>query len=151
MANEIQLDCASGLTLYAIIRDRTGRVWRPAAHEFEDWGTDDRTAADYALALADKSGSRYVGSFDASIPAGDYAIQAFVQGGATPADADDLVGGQAIVWAGAGELTAIKLLANSGVYDKIAGTIQYYDDDGQTVLLTHVATENASACTRTRQ
>jgi hypothetical protein len=151
MADEIQADYASGSTLYAIIRDRAGRAWHPTAQGFEDWGTDDHTAADYAIGLTDKSGSRYVGDFDPNIPAGDYAIQVFVQGGAIPADADDLVGSQAIVWTGVGELTAVKFLANKAVQDKVAGRFDYYDDDGQTVLLTHVRTEDATTCARTPQ
>ncbi len=151
MANEIQADYASGSALYAVIRDRVGRVWYATAQDFEDWGTGDRTAADYAIRLTDQSGSRHVGDFDANIPAGDYSVQVFVQAGAAPADTDTLVAGQAIVWTGAGEMTAIKLLANSARQNKVAGTIDYYDDDGQTVLLTHLRTENASLCTRTRQ
>ncbi len=151
MANEIQVDCASGITLYAVIRDRAGRAWHPAAQRFEAWGTGDHTAADYAIGLTDKSGSRYVGDFDPSIPAGDYAIQVFVQGGAIPADADDLVGSQAIVWTGVGELTAVKFLANRAVHNKITDTFNYYDNDGQTVLLTIVRAEDAFTCTRTPQ
>jgi len=151
MANEIQADVASGSVLYAIIRDPAGRAWCTTLQSFEDWGTDERTAADYAVSLTDKSGSRYVGDFDPNIPAGEYSIQVFVQAGAAPADSDTLVAGHEIIWTGASELTVIKILANTAVQDKIAGTIDYYDDDGQTVLLTHVRTENASLCTRTRQ
>ena len=151
MANEIQVDCVSGLTLYAIIRDRTGRVWHPASQDFEQWGTDSHTATNYAIALTDKSGNRYVGDFDANIPAGDYAVQVFDQDSAAPAETDDLVGGQTIAWTGLGELTALKYLANKAVHDKTAGTYTYYDSDGQTILLTHLSTEDAFGCTRTPQ
>ncbi len=60
----------------------------------------------------------------------------FRQAGATPAETDALVCSREILWTGAGELTAVKILANKAVQDKITGAIEYYDDDGQTVLLT---------------
>jgi hypothetical protein len=151
MADEIHANYDSGNVLYAIIRDRAGHAWRPAAQGFEDWGTDSHTAVDYAVALADRSGSRYVGDFDGNVPPGDYTVQVFLQTGATPDDNDILVGGRDIVWSGVGELTAVKLLANKATHDKIAGTFNYYDDDGQTVLLTHVRTEDAATCARTPQ
>ena len=151
MANEIQVDCASGLTLYAVIRDRAGRVWHPAAQALEDWGTGGHTAADYAITLMDKSGSHYVGDFGETVPAGDYATQVFVQSGPTPADTDDLIASLPIVWTGTGELTALKHLANKAVYDKIAGEFTYYDNDGETVLLTHLSTEDAFTCARVPQ
>ncbi|MBN2020057.1 MAG: hypothetical protein JW749_07525 [Sedimentisphaerales bacterium] len=43
---------------------------------------------------------------------------------------------------------AIKMLVNKAVQDKLTGAIQYYDDDGQTVLLTHTPSENESSLTR---
>lgn len=151
MANEIHADCASGDVLYAVIRDRAGRVWYATAQGFEEWGTDDHTAADYAIDLTDKNGSRHVGHFDANIPAGAYSIQVFAQAGAAAADTDTLVAGRQIVWTGVGELTALKFLANRAVHDKSADTLAYYDDDGQTVLLTHVRTEDAFTCEKTPQ
>ncbi len=149
MANEIQADSVSGGTLYAVIRNDAGQVWRTAGQVFENWGTDGHAAADYAIGLTDKSGSRHVGDFDPNIPAGDYSIQVFVQAGAAPADTDTLVGSQEIVWTGVGELTAIKVLVNKTVQDKVTKKMDYYDDDGQTVLLAHVLTEDASTVART--
>ncbi len=64
MAYEIQADYASGSILYAIIRSPAGQVWHPAEQAFEDWGTGGHAIDDYDIALTDKSGSRYVGSFD---------------------------------------------------------------------------------------
>ncbi|MBM4029196.1 MAG: hypothetical protein FJ280_27930 [Planctomycetes bacterium] len=148
MANEIQTDYASGSTLYAVIRNRAGQVWHPGQQGFETWGTNGRTAADYACALTDKAGSRYVGDFDAGIPAGDYGIQVFRQAGATPADTDPLVGSRAILWTGTGELTAAKILANRAVQDPTTSTIDYYDDDGQTLLLSHVLHDEGATFTR---
>ena len=90
-----------------------------------------------------------MGNFDPNIPAGDYSIQVFLQAGAAAADTDTLVGSQEIVWTGVGELTAIKVLMNKTVQDKVSKKMDYYDDDGQTVLLAHVITEDASTVART--
>ena len=149
MANEIRVDWASGSTLYAIVRDHSGQAWCGATQAFEDWGTEGHAAGDYAIGLGDKSGNHYVGDVDASVPAGRYFIQLFVQAGAAPADTDTIVGSQEIVWTGVGELTAIKLLMNKTVQDRIAETISYYDDDGQTVLFAHDTVEDAATFTRT--
>ena len=149
MANEIHVNYASGNTLYAVVRNATGDVWYVAGHTFEVWGTDSRTANDYDISLTDKSGSRYVGSFDTNIQTGRYSVQLFLQGGANPADGDTFVGSQEIVWSGIGVVTADKLLANKAVQSKPSGQIRYYDDDGQTVLLTHTPTDDEATITRT--
>jgi len=151
MANEIHIDYPSGNTVYAVIRNSAGQVWYPAGQVFEDWGTNGRDADDYDLILTDKGGSRYVGDFDADISAGRYTIQAFLQAGANPADTDSLVGSGRIIWRGNGELTVDKILANKAVQNKSTGAIDYYDDDGQTVILTHIPTDDESSITRTPQ
>lgn len=138
MAHEIQADCVSGSVLYAVIRNPAGQVWHPAGQTFEDWGMEGHVIDDYDITLTDKSGSRYVGSFDTDVPAGSYCIQVFRQIGANPADIDILVDSREILWTGTGEITSAKILANKAVQDKITGAIEYYDDDGQTVLLTLV-------------
>jgi len=149
MANEIHIDYASGNTVYAVVRDGAGKVWYPAGQVFEDWGTSGHDADDYDISLTDKSGDRYVGDFDANIPAGRYTIQAFLQAGANPADSDDLVGSDEMIWRGGRRLTVDKILANKAVQNKVTGAIDYYDDDGQTVILTHTPTDDQSSITRT--
>ena len=149
MANEIRVDYASGNTLYAVVRDSAGDVWYVTGQVFETWGTSGRAADDYDISLTDKNGSRYVGSFDSNIPAGRYSVQIFLQAGANPADGDNLVGSDEIVWSGVGEVTTDKLLANKAVQNKSTGEIKYYDDDGQTVLLTHLPAETEAVITRT--
>jgi hypothetical protein len=149
MANEIYVNYASGNTLYAIVRNAAGDVWYVAGQVFEIWGTSGRTADDYDISLIDKSGSRYVGSYDTSILAGRYSIQIFLQAGANPADGDTFIAGEEILWSGTGAVTAEKLLANKAVQHKPSGQIKYYDDDGQTVLLTHTPTDAAATITRT--
>jgi hypothetical protein len=45
-------------------------------------------------------------------------------------------------------LKAVKLLKNKAVQDKLSGTIRYYDDDNQSVILTHTPNEDAISWTR---
>jgi hypothetical protein len=149
MANEIQADYASGNTLYAVVRNAAGEVWYAAGQVFETWGTESRDADDYDLSLTDKYGSRYVGDFDDNISPGRYSIQIFLQAGVNPADGDTLVESDEIVWSGSGKITAEKLLANKAIQNKSSGQIQYFDDDGQTILLTHTPCENLSSITKT--
>jgi len=149
MANEIHVDYASGNTLYAVVRNGVGDVWYVAGQVFEAWGTGSRAANDYDISLTDKNGSKYVGSFDGDIPAGRYSVQIFRQAGANPADGDSLVASEEIVWSGAGKVTANKLLANKAVQNKSTGQIKYYDDDEQTVLLTHTPDDAEATITRT--
>jgi hypothetical protein len=149
MANEINVNYASGNTLYAVVRNAAGDVWNVAGQVFETWGTDGRTADDYDISLTDRNGSRYVGSFDPNIPAGRYSVQIFLQAGANPANGDTFIGSEEILWSGTGVVTADKLLANKAVQDKPSGQIKYYDDDGQTVLLTHTPTDATATITRT--
>ncbi len=149
MANEIHADYASGSTLYAAVRNNVGQVWYPAGQVFEAWGTDSRNADNYDIALNDKSGGRYIGDFDGNIPAGRYSVQIFLQAGADPVDSDSLLGSREIIWSGSGIVTADKLLANKAAQNKSNGQILYYDDDGQTVLLTLTPTDTESTITRT--
>lgn len=44
---------------------------------------------------------------------------------------------------------AAKVLINKAVQNKSSGAIQYYDDDGETVILTHTPTDAESTLTRT--
>lgn len=44
---------------------------------------------------------------------------------------------------------ATKVLVNKAVQTKHTGIIEYYDDDGQTVILTHTPTDEESTITRT--
>jgi hypothetical protein len=151
MANEILMDYASGNSVYAVVRNAAGQVWYPAGAAFENWGNSGHNADNYDIALTGKGGSRYVGNFPGNIPAGRYTVQMFLQAGANPADSDQLIGSDLIIWTGNGELTTDKILANKAVQSKSTGAIDYYDDDGQTVILTHTPTDGQSSITRTPQ
>lgn len=150
MANEIQVDYAAGNVLYAIIRNPEGQVWYATGQAFENWGADGHDADDYAVALVDKSGSRYVGDISTDVPVGQYSVQWFVQGGASPADTDTLAGSRDITWTGVAELTATRLLANRAVHNTITGKLEFYDDDSSGVIFSQTLTDAASVVTRAR-
>jgi hypothetical protein len=149
MSDEIHIDYESGNTLYTVVRNKAGQVWCPEGQVFENWGSNGHDADDYDITLTDKNGDRYVGDFDSNISAGRYTIQVFLQAGANPADGDDFVGSGEIIWTGTGELTADKVLANKAIQTKSTGVIDYYDDDGETVILTHTPADTESTITRT--
>ncbi len=44
---------------------------------------------------------------------------------------------------------AAKLLVNKAIQNKTTGKIDYYDDDNQTIILTHTPTDSESSITRT--
>ncbi len=148
MANEIHADYASGNILYAVVRNAVGEVWYPAGGVFEAWGTESRDANDYDISLTDKDSSRHVGDFDGNIPADRYSIQIFLQAGANPTDSDNLLTSLEFVWSGTGKVTADKLLANKAVQNKATGQIKYYDNDGQTILLTLTPDDGQTSITR---
>lgn len=43
---------------------------------------------------------------------------------------------------------AVKMLINKAIQNKATGAIEYYDDDGETVILTHTPTDAESIITR---
>ena len=148
MANEIRADYDSEFTLYAVVRDSEGKVWNAGQGAFEDWGSDSRNADDYDIPLTDKGGSLYTGNFDSDIPAGRYVVQVFAQSGVDPVDTDDLIDSREMVWSGVAEVTATKIVSNKAVHDKVNGLINYYDDDGTTIMLTHMIHDETSTLTR---
>ena len=44
---------------------------------------------------------------------------------------------------------AAKILVNKAIQNKTTGVINYYDDDGETIILTHTPTDAESTITRT--
>ena len=152
MANEVHIDYQSGEILYVVRFNSAGQVALSDGSSFENWGENGHDADDYDVSLSEvgSGGSHYVGSFDVSsnISAGRYSVVVFEQAGANPADGDRVIGSSEIIWTGVGELTTDKVLANKAVQTKSTGAIEYYDDDGQTVILTHTPDDAESAITR---
>ncbi len=86
------LSTQRGHILYAVVRERSGQVWYPVGKMFEDWGTDNRTASDYAIVLARKNGNYCFESLPPGIAAGSYLVIVFRQKGSKPSGADKPIG-----------------------------------------------------------
>ena len=99
-ANEIRSFNAGATTCFAVIREIDGDVWHVVDQQFEPWGTDANDADDYDIALTDKSGGMFVGSFDTNISAGYYYIVSHQTADATPDDADPATWTEYGYWSG---------------------------------------------------
>ena len=87
-ASEIRSFNAGATTCFAVVRNTSGQVWYVTGQVFETWGTAGRTAADYDIALTNKTGGMFVGTMDTNIAAGQYYIVSHQQAGVNPADTD---------------------------------------------------------------
>jgi hypothetical protein len=99
-ANEIRSFNAGATTCFGVIRNASGQVWYPVGSVFEAWGTGARTAADYDIALTNKSGGMFVGTMDTNIAAGYYTIVSHQQAGGSPADTDPAIWQEYGNWSG---------------------------------------------------
>ncbi len=91
MADELVIDSFVGITIFACRFEANGDVFLADGASSEVWGTDGRTAADYAVALTENGvGGHYVGDFDAgnNIAVGVYAVRFHRQSGGAPSDDD---------------------------------------------------------------
>lgn len=153
MSNELHINAATGKTIYIVRFNTAGQVALSDGSAFEDWGAGGHDADDYDVAASEVGSSgHYAADFDSSnniAGVKKYFWRAHDQAGGNPADSDPVVDSGEIIWAGNGELTAEKILANKAVQNKSTGAIDYYDDDGQSVILTHTPTDVESSVTRT--
>ena len=99
-ANEIRAFCPGATACFSVVREIDGDVWYVVGQVFEAWGTGARTAADYDIALVDKSGDMFVGTMDTNIGAGYYHILTHQQAGGTAADTDPAVWQEYGYWSG---------------------------------------------------
>jgi hypothetical protein len=99
-ASEINAFAPGVTTAYAVVRQADGGVWYPTGQVFETWGTSGRTAADYDIALTDKGGDMFVGTFDPNIAAQYCHIVTHYQAGGSPADSDPVVWQEYGYWSG---------------------------------------------------
>ena len=151
-ANEINAFSPGVTAAYTVVREADGDVWYVTGQVFEAWGTGARTAADYDIALTDKSGGMFVGTMDTNIGAGQYYIVTHIRVGASPADTDPAVWQEYGDWTGtvwtagpdASDIDAIiaKLPTNyimgssdvddhDTVIDSILEDTSAYDTDGE--------------------
>ena len=99
MSNEIRQNYDDSATLYSMIREADGDIWNPVAADFEAFGTGSRSNDDYDVPLTAKPPSMYVADFPTAIPSGSYDVQVFLQAGANPVLANDvLIGVTKMTW-----------------------------------------------------
>lgn len=103
MSNEIRVDYPSA-NVYSCLRLPGGDVAYIAGQVLEVWGGGvGRTAADYAIALTYRGGSRHTGDIPNWLPANTYDRQAFLRDGGAPADTDTVFGSVEFTWNGSAE------------------------------------------------
>ncbi len=141
-------------TLYGVVRNASKQIRDVVNSNFEACpgsGSFD----DYDISTGAASGGLWSGSFP-EIASGFYIYQVRLREGDTPDFADEFLGAAKGYWDGAvfavNRLAildkAAKMLLNKAVQNKVTGAIQYYDDDGQTVILTHTPQDGESQITR---
>ena len=96
MSNEIQFPSASGLIMYAVLRNPLGSVWNTSNNSFVTWS--DADIADYALSMSEQGTSGY---YTANFPSGaatpdEYPVAVYRQLGVAPAIGDVLLGTGAV-------------------------------------------------------
>ena len=119
MSNELHINAASGKTIYIVRFNEAGEVARSDGTVFENWGTSGHDADDYDVSASE------VGS------SGHYV--------ADFDSSNNIAGVRKYFWRAHDQAGA----------NKSTGAIDYYDDDGQTVILTHTPTDVESSITRT--
>lgn len=88
MASELNVDTTSGLTVYALIRNSSSRIWDGSSYVV--YSTPDYT--DYAVPMTEQGSSgTYVGDFPSSSAAGQYSVTYKHQAGGTPDDGDSSI------------------------------------------------------------
>lgn len=102
-------------TLYYVIRQpSTGKVWNVASEALETWGTLGRDADDYDIAATHRGGGFWTVDIPSSLPAAEYTLGIYLQGGASPADTDYPVAEQGGRWTGTQWLTTFDLFQGPG-------------------------------------
>ncbi len=130
-ANEIRAFDAGATTCFAVVREIDGDVWQVSGQVFEVWGTGGRTAADYDIALTNKTGGFFVGSMDTNIGAGTYYIVSHQQAGGVAADTDPAVWQEYGFWSGtAWSVSNVNLTQINGATIPVDNLELQYDTTG---------------------
>lgn len=122
MAGEIQIPYGTtGRTLYALVRNSVGQVWKTTSSSFVAYATAD--LADYDIALAEQgTASRfYVGDFPAAA-AGTYSVAVYDRAGGSPAEGDALAGQGTLEWNGTAVITNANIRQVNSIAVDGAGT-----------------------------
>jgi hypothetical protein len=144
--------------LYAVIRKISGQVWNDASSQWDIWPGAGQSLDNYDIGKAQASGNLWNTNWPSGISSSDwYIIQIRSMPGDDTPNADDAIVASAKgFWDGSlfadRDLTLIekasKAISNKAVQDKVSGKIDYYDNDGTTIILTHTPTDGASDITR---
>lgn len=123
MANEIEIHGSSGLTLYGLVRNASGQVWRPATPAFENYNS--ANYANYATTIAfveQGATGVYLGAFPVAILAGNYRLDARRQAAGSPAVSDVVFAAGNFSWDGAAEVLGGSTPAQiaDAVWDEVA-------------------------------
>jgi len=112
MANEIQIQYASGKTLYFVVRNATGSIWNTNTSAFEAYNS--LNYSQYAVTMTEQGSSGfYAGSFPSAITAGVFSIVSKQQLGGSAAETDVTAGNGDFQWNGTATLP-LSNLATSG-------------------------------------
>ena len=132
------------------VRDTTNNAW-DTPFAVADLNTYDIPLTEFAT-----GSGLYAADFPASITeAGTFTICFYLGTPATPVILDYIPAIQKIIWSGTEDISdsflikAAKVLVNKAVQTKSTGVINYYDDDGSTILLTHTPIDAEATITRT--
>jgi hypothetical protein len=114
VSNEISWTDIAGATEYALIRDRTNRVWSTSgAGAFETYLTASYPAYVIAGTEQGTATSYYTATMPSAIPAGVYNVVAKRQAGGSAVETDPTVGAGEIQWGGTA-VVPLSDLASSG-------------------------------------
>jgi hypothetical protein len=108
MANEIQFDAPTGKTCYAQVRNAAGQVWRVDTLVFENYATANIAHYNVPATEQGTASGFYAGNFPA-VGQGVYSVDAKVQAGGSPAEADATVGTGTVEWTGSALLLPVDL------------------------------------------
>ena len=116
MANEIQIQHASGKTLYAVLRNDQGQAYNTSSESFEAYAT--ANYADYVVALTEQGTAS--GYYSATIPStltslAQLSVDVRSQVGGSPAETDGFVGGGNIEWDG----SAVRKLSDTSTSGQV--------------------------------
>lgn len=103
MSNKINLTEATGQNIYVFLWDEDDQICYPTGETFETYGTNGRTASDYAISLSEVvSGlGYYTGTWPSFVERGTYYLYHRLQAGASPADSDYNLGSPVeVYWTG---------------------------------------------------
>lgn len=108
MAGELQATCATGSTLYALLRDSAGAVYNGSTFDATptvgEW-------ANYDIAMSEDDTTGLFRGTMPSVAAGSYSFEVRLQAGGSPAETDRVVGQGWLDWDGAAVVDADSILA----------------------------------------